>query len=261
MDTKTAAIILCAGVGSRIGLPPEQNKCAVSIGGTSPVGHCAASLLKAGADNITVVVGHASQSVRKALADGGESGQIMFVENPYFNWHGCNYSLACGMESAFSEEAERIVIAEGDSMLNSGSIGQLLRSAANAASLVRDGEYADYTRSVIAVGEQGNILGYEYDMGHTGDLQSRLDSRRIVGESMQLWLFAGRELRRLKELLKEYRRAAARAETPFLHSGVHSINMLKANIQPVFSDFPDDWINLNTQEDLRKAGNVKWLTR
>ena len=78
---------------------------------------------------------------------------------------------------------------------------------------------------------------------------------------MQLWMFSGQTLGRLRELLGEYRREADSAERPMLHSGIYSINMLGERIEPVFSDEPDGWINLNTQEDLRKAGDTPWLIR
>lgn len=55
MDGSTAAVILCAGMGSRIGLPEGENKCAVSIAGTSPIRHTAASLLRRGVSQIFVV--------------------------------------------------------------------------------------------------------------------------------------------------------------------------------------------------------------
>lgn len=261
MDRKTAAIILCAGVGSRIGLPPEQNKCAVPIAGTSPVRHCTVSLLHAGAGKITVVVGHAPDSVKNVLKDYEQSGQVTFVMNPYYNRHGCNYSLACGMASRFCQDAERVIIAEGDSMLNSSSMAQLAGSTQEAASLVRSRRYVDYTRSVIAVGEKKKILRYEYDAGHTGQPPTYSEGESIIGDSMQAWSFAGEDLQQLRRLLREYRKRADGGEIPFVHSGVYSINMLKTKIEPVFSEHPDDWINLNTQEDLRKAVKMKWLIK
>lgn len=261
MDQKTAAIILCAGIGSRIGLPKEQNKCALPMAGTTPVGYTASALLKAGADKLIVVVGHASDSVKNALKDYVERGQVEFAVNPHYNWHGCNYSLACGMGGAYIENAERVIIAEGDSLLHPGSIQQLLCQKGMAASLIRSGLYVDYTRSVVAVGTQGAILRYEYDTTHTGRSLSMLEGEEILGDSMQLWSFSGEPLQRLKEQLREYKREADKGEAPFVHSGVYSINRIGLRIEPIHSDYPEDWINLNTQEDLRKAGNVKWLIK
>lgn len=261
MDKKTAAIVLCAGMGSRLGLPKEQNKCAVSVAGTSPVQYTVSALADAGVDRITVVVGHASESVRNALTDCAGSDRVSFVENPYYDRHGCNYSLACAVADGNTGQADRIVIAEGDSLLSRRSIAQLANTDADAASLVRPEKYVDPSRSVIAVGREGKILRYKYDAQHRGVMPKLSEGESVIGDSMQLWLFSGAMLVRLRELLGEYRREADSGGEPMLHSGVYSINMLGEKIEPVFSDEPDGWINLNTQADLRKAGNTSWLIR
>lgn len=261
MDSKTAAVILCAGIGSRLGLPEGQNKCAVSIAGITPIQYTASALLDAGVDRITVVVGYASESVKKALFGYDRLDRIRFAENIYYDKHGCNYSLACGMMDDQTENADRVIIAEGDSLLSRRSIEQIVRKEEEAVSLVRDKGYADPARSVIAVGRAGKIFRYEYDTSHSGVMPKLAEGESVIGDSMQLWLFAGEALGRLRELLREYREEADRSGKPMLHSGVYSINMLGEEIEPVFSDEPNGWINLNTQEDLRKAGNTSWLIR
>ena len=111
------------------------------------------------------------------------------------------------------------------------------------------------------MGEKGKILRYEYDATHRGSLPVCSDRESVIGESMQLWSFSGQPLKQLIKQLREYKGEADRSEIPFVHSGVYSINRLKIQIEPVVSEHPDDWINLNTQQDLRKAGNVKWLIK
>jgi len=260
MDGSTAAVILCAGMGSRIGLPEGENKCAVSIAGTSPIRHTAASLLRRGVSQIFVVVGYAAESVWAALADDMQSERIHFVVNPNYNWHGCNYSLACGVTNTLLRH-KRIVIAEGDSLLGEYAIEQLLHMNVPAASLLRDRSYIDYSRSVIAVGDEQGISAYQYDSTHTGIQPSWLGEQEILGESMQLWSFSGQALEQLKNFLNVYKTEAESGKSPFSHSGVHTINALGIPIQPVFAKYPEEWINLNTQEDLRRAERAKWLTK
>lgn len=261
MDAQTAAIILCAGVGSRLGLSPMENKCAVDISGTCPVRHSAAALLRAGVDSIVVVLGHASVSVKKALADYERRGAVHFVSNPYYSRHGCNYSLSCAMSSPYLERAGRVIIAEGDSLLCEDSIQQLSGTDAPAASLLRDMSYIDYSKSVVAIGCSGKILRYGYDSTHAGIRPTLEESERIMGESMQLWTFSGAPLQKLRELFRAYKEKADSSEEAFLHSGVHSINMLEAEIEPVYSNWPEEWINLNTINDLRKAEMLPWLIK
>jgi len=255
MGLKTTAIVLAAGMGSRMGLHDDINKCALPIAGTTPVRHTVSALLQSGVSKITVVVGYASDSVIAALS--GFSGNIEFVNNEHYNHHGCNYSLSC----APLTDTEKLIIAEGDSLLCRESIAKLISAETEAASLIRSASYIDYSRSVIAVGNNEKITRYAYDTAHSGLVPQLSDSEIIIGESMQLWSFSGDSLKRLKELLSEYNRSAQQSETAFTHSGVYSINQLSAEIEPVFSDYPENWINLNTKQDLIKAEKVKWLVR
>lgn len=261
MDRKTAAIILCAGQGSRLGLPDGQNKCAVPVAGTTPVEYTVSSFLDMGVDQVTVVVGYGEKSVRDALSYYNESDRLFFAENKSYLRHGCNYSLACGMMDESVSGVERILIAEGDSLLDRRSIEQMVHTNSEAAVLVRPKRYVDPARSVTTVGRDNIILQYVYDTSHRGVFPELKRGENVIGESMQLWLFSGKALRRLRRLLKEYRMEADVTNTPMLHSGVHSINMLEEKTKPVFSEEPERWINLNTPDDLRKAGNASWLIK
>lgn len=259
MDYQTTAIVLCAGLGSRIGLPEGQNKCAAAVRETSPVQYGVSSLLEAGVDQVIVVTGYASDSVRMALSDYEGDKRIRLIHNPCYSKHGCNYSLACGMEAVAAEKAGRVIIAEGDSLLHRESIQQLVSQKADAASLVREKAYVDRKRSVIAVGCKGKILRYEYDPSHTGQVSICKGGEDILGESMQLWSFSGRPLEVLKKLMMDYKSRADKGNEPMLHSGIYSINQIEMEIEPVLSRRPEDWINLNTQDDLRKAGMAEWI--
>lgn len=261
MDTKTTAIILCAGVGSRMGVPAGINKCALPIQGTSAIGHTASALFEAGVDQAAVVTGYAGESVLAALNGLACRDKITVVNNPVYAWHGCNYSLSCAMESDCVINAGKVVIAEGDSLLHRESIKKLVDTKADAASLIRDPSYVDYSRSVMAVGRYGKISRFEYDTAHCGRAPVLEEGETVIGESMQLWSFAGAPLERLKKLLSEYRKMADKSTAAFTHSGVYSINQLSAELEPVASDYQDQWINLNTQSDLRKAGEIKWIIK
>lgn len=261
MDIKTTAVILCAGVGSRMGGSAGTNKCAISIQGTSALRHTASALLETGAAQVVVVTGHARESVLAALEGLAYRDKIKFVNNPDYARHGCNYSLACALGSDFIVNAGRVVIAEGDSLLHRESIKKLVFSKAEAASLIREPSYVDYSRSVMAVGTCGKISRFEYDPAHSGRPPALEEGETVIGESMQLWSFAGAALEQLKKLLSEYREMADKSTAAFTHSGVYSINQLSIELEPVASDYQDQWINLNTQSDLRKAGEIKWIIK
>ena len=266
MVIKTSAIILCAGIGSRMGFKEGINKCAIPINNTSAIKHTVTALIQSDIQNIVIVIGYASDSVKDALKTIKESDRITYAENPYFDYHGCNYSLACASNNEKIISSHRLIIAEGDSLLNPTSMQKIINSDYHTSSLIRDTSYIDYTRSVTAVGENKKIMRYEYDTAHTGLPPDLKQNESIIGESMQLWSFSGNTLQHLLKLLQIYKDTALKSNTACLHSGVYSINQLGAqdndlNIEPIESDVPDDWINLNTVDDLEKAKTVQWLLK
>jgi choline kinase len=262
MDTKTTAIILCAGVGSRMGLRQKDiNKCALPIGKTTPIRHMTTALLQSGVDRIVIITGFAAESVMSALSKSAQPERISFINNQFYDYHGCNYSLSCSTDSEYMMNAQRLIIAEGDSLLHESSIAKLVNSKASRASLLRDSSFIDYTRSVIAIGKRKKITRFEYDTNHTGLPPVLSDNENLIGESMQLWSFTSDASAGLKKLLQEYKNLAEKSKTPLTHSGVYSINKLGVSILPVFADKPDEWINLNTEQDLKKAKEVLWLIK
>jgi CTP:molybdopterin cytidylyltransferase MocA len=261
VDIKTAAVILCAGVGSRMGLPGGINKCALRIGTTTPIRHTVSALIKSGVDDVFIVLGYEAESVKATVSEYNGAGKINFVYNEFYDYHGCEYSLSCGVKCISGLSYNRLIIAEGDSLLSFASINNLINSSSEAASLVRSASYIDYKRSVIAIGTENMINRYEYDTGHKGVPPILSDCEKIIGESMQLWMFSGAVLQELTELLINYNHMANQSETPMRDSGLYSINRLGMDISPVFSDKPDEWINLNTKKDVKKAKEVLWLIK
>ena len=259
MGFASTAIILCAGSGSRMGSSENINKCAIPFGGTTSVRHVARALLEAGAKHIAAVVGYAKDSVCSALAGIGAS--VGYVPNEDYDFHGCNYSVACGVLHESVLHSERVLIAEGDSLLHMDNVREIVTFRGDAAALVRQGEYVDYSKSVMAIGYHTNagITRFAYNTDHSNAPPEMAEGEAIIGESMQLWSFSGSPLQELRSLLREYKHMADLSSTPMMESGVYSINMLTSPITPVRARKPDGWINMNTPEDLRKAGSAEWL--
>ena len=251
------AVLLCAGVGSRIGLPDSINKCAADINGSSAVRHGVAVLYSAGVKKIIIVIGHAADSLREALA---RFPDVQFVKNDKYGFHGCNYSVACGV-SVIGSESDRAIIAEGDSLIHPESIKQIVECNEESAVLLRSPEYINPKRSVIAIGTCGKITRYAYDQSHEGNLFALGEGEEIIGESMQLWSFSGGALKELHALLLGYKKTADSSKTPKTESGIFSINKLQFPAMPVMSNKPNDWININTQHDLEKAKVLEWMQK
>lgn len=260
MREDKAAIVLCAGIGSRMKLPGNINKCAAKINTTSAVKHNVSTLLAHGYNKISIVTGFAEASVIGAAGAYRENPALSFIYNGRYDYHGCNYSLACGILS-FTKLPVRLLIIEGDSLHNPLAVGLFNDVQTDCASLVRKKEYINLERSVIAVGADDVITKYFYNQKHKSTPPELTQGEEIIGESMQIWSFAGKPLGKLYNLLKEYKDEADSGDKPMTESGVYSINMLNTPIAPIFTSYPDDWINLNTQNDYSKTEGIKWLRK
>jgi NDP-sugar pyrophosphorylase family protein len=259
MDAQATVIILCAGVGSRMGLAADINKCAADLNGTSAIAHTVAAFKACGVTDIALVVGHAAQSVRRAIAKRGLITR--FIQNDKYNIHGCNYSVACGVTDALTLQARRVIIAEGDSLLHPDSIAAMVNANQPAAALVRSPDYVSFARSVTAIGVDGSITRYAYNQDHTDQPPAMDDNEIIIGESMQVWSFSQKPLDNLRRLLREYKNTADGQAAPMSESGVFSINEIAEPISPIRSSRPEHWINLNTAQDIKKAREQQWLLR
>lgn len=259
MCKNKAAVILCAGLGSRMGLPENINKCAIALNGTSAVRHTVSILLELGYKEILIVVGHAEAHIRDAVADMPQSASLKFILNDKYNFHGCNYSTACGV-LAVSKKTSKVLIIEGDSLHHPESIQKIADTKESAASLIRSGDFIDPYRSVIAIGNNNKISRYFYDREHVGTLPSLHENENIIGECMLLQSFSGSALEELRMLFQSYKNIADKSKEPMSESGSYSIDMIKASIIPIMSKHPKCWINLNTQDDLKKAKEgLSWL--
>lgn len=263
MDGTMLALILAAGRGSRLaGLPDGVNKCALSIGETSPILHTVRAIRAVGDVRFLVVTGYAADSVRKALAPLRGSADITYVNNSLFAVHGCNYSLACAAAAGAFNGVKRLLIAEGDSLLPPETIHLLARAQDENAVLLRPSSFIIPSRSVIAIGRKGKVRRFAYDPEHENafTVAALAPDEEVLGESMQLWTFSGGALADLTELLCRYAVAAERGGKPVLDSGVYSINKTGASLSPVFATAPEEWINLNTEQDRQKAEMCAWLS-
>ncbi|MBT3349824.1 MAG: nucleotidyltransferase family protein [Nitrospinaceae bacterium] len=117
MTTRISAILLAAGLSSRLG----RNKLLASLGGKAAVRRVAEAALASKAAEVVVVTGHEREGVEAALA--GLS--VTLVHNPDFE-SGQASSLVAGVRAA-APEADGYLFALGDQpLIGTGLIDELI---------------------------------------------------------------------------------------------------------------------------------------
>lgn len=102
---KTAAVVLAAGMSSRMGV----NKLLIPIDGKPMVAHVVDTLLASPVASVVVVLGHQADAVRAALHDR----PVRFVHNPSYA-EGLSTSLRCGVQALARDGVDAALIGLGD---------------------------------------------------------------------------------------------------------------------------------------------------
>ena len=120
----TAAIILAAGIGHRIGL--AEPKVLLEFGGKTLLARHLAALRANGVRDIAITVGHRAELIRAELSRLGELHRVALVENPRYR-EGSIVSVAVqGLRLA---RGETVLLMDGDVLYDSRMIARLLAAA------------------------------------------------------------------------------------------------------------------------------------
>lgn len=230
-------IILAAGRGSRMGLPDGISKCSIEINGETPVNRLIRQFREQGEEKFKVVIGYGADSVIQSLKEDCE-----LVYNRFHSILGCAYSLSC----VDIEKEGTVYIVEGDSIFSDENIHCICRSMSTSV-LARSPEYIT-ERSVSINNHARPDTTFNYDKTHK--YAFKCDDY----ESMQLWKIKGVDVTKLSTVLKIYHNSCSKIGEGYSDaSGVFPLNLMCSYFCPVVSPDPEGWINLNTEDDIKKA--------
>ncbi|MGO4723618.1 phosphocholine cytidylyltransferase family protein [Inquilinus sp. 2KB_12] len=129
----TAAIILAAGVGRRLGTAVDGPKILLQFGGRSLLERHIAALHANGVEDISITIGHEGDSIRHEIERLGLTSRIRFVENPRYR-EGSLVSLWAQRDLLSS--GAPVVLMDGDVLYGAAMIGRLLAAAPENTLLV-----------------------------------------------------------------------------------------------------------------------------
>lgn len=121
---KSAAIILCAGKGTRMN-DDSKNKVCFDCAGVPTIKRIITDMKKAGVNKFVVVIGHQAYSVMDTL--DGEDGVIYVYQKEQ---KGTGHAAMCGLKALKSLDYDGpVIISMGDKIINSDVIQNLLQRA------------------------------------------------------------------------------------------------------------------------------------
>ncbi|HOD39588.1 MAG TPA: NTP transferase domain-containing protein [Candidatus Wallbacteria bacterium] len=253
------AVILAAGVGSRMGdLTVDTPKCLIDLGGTNSLDYILKCLQECEIDETLIIVGHLREKIRSFIRTRNYKTAVKLVENDFYNYHGCEYSMA--LSAPHLKNADSAVIVEADLLMPAQYFARVIGSPHENCVLLRNCEL-NPARSVAACGRGGSVRHFAYDENHIDVFKYIEPGEDVIGESMQMWKFGGAALKHLIEMFEDYLYNII-GEKPDTRNGLFSINRAAAKfpLSPVIIESAE-WINLNTLEDVAKGRNASWIKK
>ncbi|HOT74536.1 MAG TPA: NTP transferase domain-containing protein [Candidatus Wallbacteria bacterium] len=253
------AVILAAGVGSRMGgLTADTPKCLIDLGGTNSLDYILKCLQDCEIDETLIIVGHLRDKIKSYVGARGYKTAVKLVENDFYNYHGCEYSMA--LSAPYLKNADSAIIVEADLLMPAQYFANVINSPHENCVLLRKCEL-NPARSVAACGSKGTVRRFAYDEKHIDVFKYIKPGEDVIGESMQMWKFGGAALKFLIEMFEDYLYNIIDAG-PDTRNGLFSINRAAAEfpLSPVIMENAE-WINLNTLEDVAKGRNASWIKK
>jgi len=226
------AIILAAGVGKRLGgSVVEHPKCLLDLNGRTLLDRMLDALNVAGVSEITVVVGHLSEQIERALA--GRQG-VKTVFNPEFR-KGAILSLWTARE----ELAGDVLIMDADVLFPVEMLRRLIDSP-SANCFLMDTSAANDGEAQMLMARNGRVL--DITRGLRGDYDA-------CGESIGFLKLGADGSRTLLGLLQ---RALADGKDGIEHEEVYPALMRECEIGYVTAD-DLAWLEIDFPEDVERA--------
>jgi choline kinase len=233
--TNTVAILLAAGVGSRLRpLTDDRPKCLVSLGHETILHRAVRLLHGAGLRRLVVATGYRAEAVHRALA--GAPLEVTFVDNPDYAHTQNVVSLARALEAVRPDEG--FVKLDGDLVFTAPVLEALFAGTAAAT---------------VAVDRSGTLGAEEMKvLVHDGRVQrfgKGLDPHRAHGESIGIEWFTPSAAPRVRAALAA---AVAQGRTDVYYEDVYNDVLDQLEMRAI--DVPAGaWTEIDDAADLARA--------
>ena len=163
MERKKTAIILAAGLGSRLmPLTKTDHKCMTKVCGTPIIYNALKNLENQKFDEAIIVVGYLREQLKNQITEFDLNMMITFAENNIYDQTNTIYSLKKGLEKV--AEYDELYVIEGDVFFEKAVLDRLIYSDYENATILEP-----YNEKLDGTFVEVGIDGFVYDWRHKSD--------------------------------------------------------------------------------------------
>lgn len=241
-QTPTTAIILAAGVGSRI-RPLTDNcpKSLLTVDGKTILEMMITNIRECGIDDIVVVLGYLEGQIRDFVASTFPDLSVTFIVNELYAETNTGYSLMLAAEAV---EGRGFVKFDADVVFDKAILNRLIDSDYETCLCVDTNIQLDAEEIKVAIGE-GNRVTHA---------SKTLDPRNAIGESIGIEKIsqstAASLFNELRKMMEDQGNHQAYYEAAYEHLIEQSEPFYALDITGL------KWIEIDTIEDFNEAENI-----
>lgn len=246
---ETSALILAAGLGSRLGVnTKEQPKCLVPVAGIPMLQRMLNTLSAQGICSVVIAVGYLAPQIQQFVTQHYPQLAVSFVENPDYAVTGSVFSLDLALQAVAADR--HLLLVEGDVVLEPALLKRTLAAASVAPDAVTLlAAYEPALSGTFALIKDGRVSAWAHESVRTNDFPL-LASYKTVNVT---WVRKEAALTALRNAVK-HTIASAGPKAP-LEYAMQSLVEQGMQIGAV-ATLDMRWFEVDTPEDLEIADRL-----
>lgn len=225
------AIILCAGIGSRLmSHTANKPKCLVEIAGKPLLSYQLDSLEKAGISKIVLITGYLSRQVEKFIGSRCE-----IIHNKDYKTTNSIYSLWLAKKFAGKDD---VLLINGDIIFDTMLVNQIIRSNKKTSSLVDRNQ-------ILTDGEMNVVI----KNGKITEFSKKIPAKKAHALSLQITKFGTKDSIMLFEKINDL---IENKELDKFPAFAYETIIKNSALYPIYKN-GGVWFEIDTPDDLEKA--------
>jgi len=242
-------IYLAAGVGERLRpLTYNMNKSLIEFEGESLTEMCLKAFADLGITEVTILVGHFADQIKKRLGRKFHEMTIKYIYNPFYPVTGGAHSLWLARQEF---EGKPCIVMDGDHLIDPELLRKLLESKYENCMLVDDTARPPLlTEETVVVGDHGLIKYIAWSP--TGELFRMVEPEDVVGEAVVIVKLGAKASTSLSYEVDRHLREGGSGKLEIIEP---LNNTFRRHDTWYMSTEGLPWIEIDFESDLEKARN------